>query len=46
LFKDKEDQSGAQTLQRQDKAQRLQIPEVDIRMLDMIMQDGTEGTDI
>lgn len=43
MFKGKDDLTGAQTLQRQDKNERLQIPDLDMKMLDMIMQGGTEG---
>lgn len=44
MFKGKDDLTGAQTLQRQDKNERLQIPDLDMKMLDMILQGGTEGS--
>lgn len=43
VFKDKDDLNGAQTIQRQEKNERLQIPDLDVRMLDLIMQDGNES---
>lgn len=43
MFKGKDDLTGAQTIQRQDKNERLQIPDLDMKMLDMIMQEGSEG---
>lgn len=45
MFKGKDDLTGAQTIQRQDKNERLQIPDLDMKMLDMIMQEGSEGRD-
>lgn len=44
MFKEKDDINGAQTLQRQDKNERLQIPDLDIRMLDLILQEGNESS--
>ena len=43
MFKDKDDITGAQTIQRQEKNLRLQIPDLDMKMLDLILQDGNES---